>query len=181
LIALSENGALRVLPAPPVQWIDRVPAQDLRAAFLRTFQAEAFFYTHSQAVEGFGRIPNFNNLSMTRYSERVLRTTQMLSDRDDSCSLDSSLGLTEMTLLRRAWVGMTMTRLDGELTRLVMETRRHAGDIAHALPVASAVCKDVSWIRSSSRDGRITISAEPDRLKPEVSGRRWTFSFRTTS
>src|SRR5713101_1816426 len=49
-IAAAENGVLRVLPAPPVRWADRVLAQALPAAFLRAFQVEAFLRTH--AVEG---------------------------------------------------------------------------------------------------------------------------------
>jgi hypothetical protein len=36
-IAAIRNGALRVLPAPPVRWADRVLAEDLPAAFLRAF------------------------------------------------------------------------------------------------------------------------------------------------
>jgi hypothetical protein len=171
------------LPAPPTRWADRLLAQNLRAPFLRAFQAEAFLHTHSHVVEVIRRAPGFNDLSGARYSERVLRTAEMLRDRTDPCSIDSSLGLTAMATLRRAWVAMTMTRFDGEFTRLVMEARRDSRDLAHAnaSPVASTVCNGVKWRRTNSGDGSMTIAATPARFRDDVSKRVWTFTFRTTS
>ena len=192
-IAAAENGVLRALSVPPARWADRVLAQDLPSAFLRAFQAEAFLYTHSQAVKGVRGVPAFNQLNMAGYSERVRMTTELLRDSVDPCTLDlqaviqaaedaaprwNSVARTSISSVPRAWNNLTMMRLDGELTRMVIEARRDSGGIAHAhtLPVASTVCKSVSWIRTSSGDGRVTIAAKPRPL-PDKSGRDWTFSF----
>ena len=193
-IAATENGILRALPVPPVQWADRVQAQDFPAAFLRALQAEAFLYTNSESVKDFRGVPAFNRLKMADYSEQVRMTTELLRDRDDQCSLDlqavsraaedalprSNGARTSITSFPRSWGAVTLIRLDGELTRLVMEARRDSGEItqAHSSPVASTVCKSVSWIRTSSADGRVTIAAEPARPLRDESKREWTFSFR---
>ncbi|HEY3043612.1 MAG TPA: hypothetical protein VGJ39_06290 [Vicinamibacterales bacterium] len=158
-IAATENGALRLLPTPPVKWTDRLLAQDFHTAFLRAFQAEAFLHLH--AVEGVRGAPPsnlvtalYNKLSMAGYSERVRMMTELFRDRDDSCSL----------------------------TRLVISARRDAGDIVNTSPVASTVCNGVSWIQTRSSDGRVTIAVRPARpVRDEVSTRDWTFSFGPTS
>jgi hypothetical protein len=191
-IAAAENGVLRALPVPPVRWADRVLAQDFPAGFLRAFQAEAFLYTHFQAVEGMSGVPAFNELRMAEYSDRVRITTELLRDRDDPCSLDlqavsraaedalphQNWARTAIGTLPPAWGSVTLIRLDGEFTRLVIEARRDSGGIAHAhtSPVASTVCKSVSWIRISSGDRRVTIAAKPRPLRHK-SRRDWTFSF----
>jgi len=160
-IAGAENGILRVLAVPSVRWADRVQAQDLPAALLRAFQAEAFLYTHSQSVKDFRGASAFNQLNMAAYSEQVRLTTELLRDRDDSCSLDlqavsraaedalprSNGARTSIASVFRSWGAVTGIRLDGELTRLVMEARRDSGERPRApLPVASTVCKSVTWI-----------------------------------
>jgi hypothetical protein len=87
-----------------------------------------------------------------------------------------------LSSLLRTWGSVTEIRLDGELTRLVIEARLDSGDAhAHASPVASTVCTGVSWIWTSSRDGRMTIATKPARPLRDQSRRDWTFSFRTTS
>jgi hypothetical protein len=133
-------------------------------------------------------------LSIAEYTERVRIATALLRDSDDPCSLDlaavfedplsrwNGLARTAIAGIPRAWRAMTTIRLDGEFTRLVIETRGDSRDIAHASAVASAVCKGVSWIRTSSGDGRVTIAAKPARPVRDDGGKRpWTFSLRTTS
>ena len=73
-----------------------------------------------------------------------------------------------------------MIRLDGELTRLVIKARLDSGHIvhAHASSVASTVCKGVSWVRTSSWVGKVTIAANPARPLRDESKREWAFSFR---
>ena len=194
-IAGSENGVLRVLAVPSVRWADRVQAQDLPAALLRAFQAEAFLYTHSQSLKDFRGVPAFNQLNMAAYSEQVRLTTELLRDRDDSCSLDlqavsraaedalprSNAARTSIASVFRSWGAVTGIRLDGELTRLVMEARRDSAERPRApLPVPSTVCKSVTWIRTTAADGTVTITAKP--VQPLTDSRRdWTFRFRTRS
>jgi hypothetical protein len=197
-IAAAENGALRLLPSSSIRWTERLLAQNFSEALLGAFQAEAFLLTH--AVEGVRGMSPFNlvttKLSMAEYSQRVRMTAELFHDHDDPCSIDFQavsraneeavprlLARSGITDLPRVWGGVTAIRLDGEFTRLVIEARRNSGDTvhAHARPVVSAVCKSVSWIRTSSNDGRVTIAARPQRLRDEVSTRDWTFSFSPTS
>jgi hypothetical protein len=137
-------------------------------------------------------------LSAAGYSESVRMTTEVVRDRDDPCFLDpqavsqaaedalprwNRLARMSIPIVPRVWREVTEFRLDGELTRLVIEARRDPGDIvhAHSLTMASTVCKGVGWIRSSSPDGRVTIAARPTRpMRDDVSKRQWTFSFRPT-
>jgi hypothetical protein len=136
-------------------------------------------------------------LSMAGYSERVRMTSEVMRDRDDPCSPDflavlqaaetalprwNWLARTSMAHLPRAWGSLTQIRLDGELTRLVIEARVDSGDLhAHPSPVASTVCKGVSWIWTSFPDGRTTIAAKPPGPCAIRAGATWSFSFRTTS
>jgi hypothetical protein len=200
-IAAAENGILRILPAPPARWADRVLAQDLPAAFLRAFQAEAFLYTHADATRLRNIRPQpynlalslvaapYSKLSIAEYSERVRMATARLRDNDDPCSLDLAavfedalpqwnwLARTAIAGLPRAWGGMTTVRLDGEFTRLVIKARADSRGILHARAsaVASTVCKSVSWILTSSGDGRVTVAANPTRPVRDDGGRRpWT-------
>ena len=192
-IAAAENGVLRALPMPPVRLADRLQARDFPAAFVRAFQAEVFLYTHSQSVKDFRGVPAFNQLKMAEYSEQVRMTTELLRDRDDPCSLDlqavsraaqdalprSNRARTSIASFPRSWAAVTWIRLDGELTRLVIEARGDSGEIAHAhaSPVASTVCKSVSWIRTSAADGTVTIAAKPARPLRDESRREWAFRF----
>jgi hypothetical protein len=195
-VAAMENGALRALPVPPVRWADRVLAKDFPTGFSRAFQAEAFLYTHFQAVQGVTGVPAVYELSMAAYSDRVRMTTELLRDHDDPCSLDleavsraaqdalprRNWARTAIENLPRAWGAVTIIRLDGELTRRVIEARGDAGEIIHARDsaVASTVCKGVSWIRTSAGDGRVTIAAKPAPPN-DMSRRPWSFSFGPTS
>jgi hypothetical protein len=62
---------------------------------------------------------------------------------------------------------------------MVIEARRDSRDNvpAHSSLMASTVCKGVSWIRSSSQDGRVTVAAKPARPLRDESKREWAFNF----
>jgi hypothetical protein len=131
-------------------------------------------------------------VSMAGYSERMRMTAELLRENDDPCTLDlramsraAEDALPHWNWLARsvikdaplAWDVLTVVRLDGEFTRLVMEARRDSGNIRGSSPIVSTVCKSVSWIRTAGRDGTATIAAQPPRpLRYETGSRHWTFT-----
>jgi len=186
-IAWSQNGVLRALPDSPTSWGERVVARDLPSACLRAFQTEAYFM--GRTLGPFST--PYTRLCVAGYSDQVRLTAAHLRD-SDPCSLDFTaigrasvealpkwnfIGRLGMPSLPPAWGSVASARLDGELTRLVMDAQRHPDDPSNSVPVPSRVCTGVSWTRMANTDGTRTVAAQPAQPFRDTRFKRdWTFT-----
>jgi hypothetical protein len=191
----APDDAPRTAPAEVTQFLDE-HARHLGAIETDLLEGSALSWERDLEAGFDAPQPDFRGhrylQCMAGYSERMRMTAELLRENDDPCTLDlramsraAEDALPHWNWLARsvikdaplAWDVLTVVRLDGEFTRLVMEARRDSGNIKGSSPIVSTVCKSVSWIRTAGRDGTATIAAQPPRpLRYETGSRHWTFT-----